>query len=132
MKIASIIARVLLGLIFVVFGLNGFFMFIKVPPLEGYAATIMGALIGSGWLAVVKALEVIGGGILLASIPLKKYAPVGLVILGPIIVNIFLFHLLADPTHNVIMALVQIVLLSFLVYYYRDAFRGIFQPHTDQ
>lgn len=129
MKIASIIAKVLLGLIFVVFGLNGFFGFIKVPPQQGLAAVIMGGLIDSGWLAVVKILEVAGGLLLLASIPLKKYAPVALVILGPVVINIFLFHLLADPTRNVYMGIVLILLEGFLVYYHRNAFSKLFESH---
>lgn len=92
MKLASTIARYLLGLIFVVFGLNFWLGFIPVPPPpEGsQAAAFMGALYVSGYLTVVKVLEVIGGLLLLSG----RFPNLALAILGPIVLNIALFHLL--------------------------------------
>lgn len=90
MKTASTIARLLLGLIFVVFGLNFWLHFLPVPPpAEGSAAAnFMFAMYGSGYLTVVKVLEVAGGLMLLSG----RFVNLGLAILGPIVLNIALYH----------------------------------------
>ncbi len=90
MKTASTIARLLLGLIFVVFGLNFWLGFLEVPPPpEGsQAAAFMGAMYVSGYLTVVKVLEVTGGILLLSG----RLSNLALAVLGPIVVNIALFH----------------------------------------
>ena len=92
MKIATTIARYLLGLIFVVFALNFWLKFLPVPqPEEGSAAAMfMGAFYGSGALALVKVLELIGGALLLAG----RFVNLGLVFLGPIVVNIAIYNVL--------------------------------------
>jgi putative oxidoreductase len=92
MIIAATIARLLLGLIFVVFGLNFWLKFAPIPPFpEGsQAAAFMGAMYVTGFLAVVKVLEVVGGLLLLTG----RFTNLGLAILGPIVVNIALFHFL--------------------------------------
>ena len=84
------IAGGLLGLLFVVFGLNFFLQFLPMPALpEGSpAANFMGAMYMTGFLAFVKVLE-IGGGILVA---IPKTRNIGLLFLGPIVVNIIAFH----------------------------------------
>lgn len=92
MKIASHIAGGLLGLLFVVFGLNFFLRFIPMPPgpPEGSPpALFMGALFPTGYLAFVKVLEIVGG--VLVAIP--KTRNFGLLVLGPIVVNILAFHI---------------------------------------
>ena len=94
MKITSVIARFLLGLIFLVFGLNGFFHFIPMPPPTGVAGQFMGALFVSQYLVVVFALQLIGAVLLL----INRYVPLALAILAPIIFNILLFHLLMAPS----------------------------------
>jgi hypothetical protein len=111
MKHAPTIAAGLLGLIFVVFGLNFFLRFIPMPPgpPEGSPpALFMAALFPTGYLAFVKVLEILGG--LLVAIP--KTRNLGLLVLGPIIVNIIAFHVfltggagLADPVVILITAL---------------------------
>src|SRR5260370_7772321 len=94
MKIATIIARVLLGLIFVTFGLNMFLNFIHMPPPpEGPAREFMTALFMSHYVYVVGALQVVGGLILLSG----RWMPLGLTLLGPVIVNIVSFHVLMPP-----------------------------------
>ena len=93
MKIATLIARILLGLLFLVFGLNGFLHFIPMPPPTGLAGQYMGALFLSHYLAVVFALEAVGGLLLL----LNRYVPLALVLLGPVLVNIVLFHACLAP-----------------------------------
>src|SRR5260370_36978411 len=94
MEIAGLIARLLVGLIFLVFGLNGFLHFIPMGKMPaGTAGQFLGALFQSHYLYVVSALQVAGGALLLVN----RYVPLGLVLLGPVIVNIFLYHLLMDP-----------------------------------
>jgi putative oxidoreductase len=78
MKIAVLIARILLGLLFLVFGLNGFLHFIPMPPPAGLAGQYMGALFVSHYLVVVFLLQVVGGALLLAG----RYIPLGLLLLG--------------------------------------------------
>lgn len=94
MKIVFHIARTLLGLLFLVFGLNGFLHFIPIPPPAGpIAAQFMGALFLSHYLIVVSFLEIVGGALLLVN----RFVSLGLILLGPILVNIILFHTLMAP-----------------------------------
>src|SRR5216683_2309825 len=91
MKTATIISRVLLGLIFVTFGLNMFLNFIPMPPpAEGPAREFMTALFVSHYLYVVGALQVVGGLLLFTG----RWATLGLTLVGPVIVNIVCFHAL--------------------------------------
>src|SRR4030095_12988237 len=95
MKIVSLIARLLLGLAFVVFGLNGFLNFLDMGPMPtGLAGQFMGGLLQSHYFWVVAALQVAGGVLLLVN----RYVPLGLVLLGPVIVNILLYHLFLNPS----------------------------------
>jgi len=91
MKHIPTIARCLLGLIFVVFSLNFWLGFIPVPPPpeDSAAAAFMGAIYASGFLTVVKILELLGGALLLAG----RYVNFALAVLGPIVVNIVLYHI---------------------------------------
>ena len=122
MNIATIIARVLHGLVFVVFGSNAFLHFIPIPPMEGPSAAFMGAMAGTGYLQVVAALQVIGGAILLVG----RYIPLGLTLLGPVIVNIVLFHIFMDRS-GLPMALVVSALALFLLWRHRASFAGLVQ-----
>jgi len=90
MTILNRLTAALLGLVFIVFGSNFFLHFIPIPkPPEGSpAAMFMGGMFASGLLAFVKILEIAGG--VLVAIPATRN--LGLLILGPIIVNIFAFH----------------------------------------
>src|SRR6266496_6693638 len=121
MKTATIISRVLLGLIFVTFGLNMFLNFIPMPPPpEGPAREFMTALFISHYLYVVGALQVVGGLILLSG----RWIPLGLTLLGPVIVNIVCFHVLMAPA-GLPMALVVSFLALFLLWRYREPFMGL-------
>jgi len=123
MKTATIISRVLLGLIFVTFGLNMFLNFIPMPPPpEGPARQFMTALFTSHYLYVVGALQV-GGGLILLS---GRWMPLGLTLLGPVIVNIVCFHVLMAPA-GLPMALVVSFLALFLLWRYREYFAGLVQ-----
>src|SRR2546427_8051587 len=95
MKILTLIARLLLGLIFVVFGLNGFLNFLTMGPMpSGLAGQFVGALVLSHYFWVVAALQVAGGALLLVN----RFVPLGLVLLGPVVVNIVLYHVFMNPS----------------------------------
>ena len=121
MKIAVLIARVLLGLVFVVFGLNGFLNFIKGPLPSGVAGQFLGALMQSHFVLVISAVELAGGALLLAN----RYVPLALVLLGPVIVNIFFYHLLMDRS-GLIIAIVVIILWGLIALRHRQYLSGLF------
>jgi uncharacterized membrane protein YphA (DoxX/SURF4 family) len=124
MKIATIIARSLLGVVFVVFGSNMFLHFIPMPPpQEGPARDFMTALFVSHHLYLVGALQVVGGVLLLTG----RWAPLGLTLLGPVIVNILAFHVLMSPA-GLGMAVVVSALGLFLAWRYRENFAGLVRP----
>ena len=120
MKILTIIARSLLGLIFVVFGLNAFLHFIPMPPPQGLAGDFSKALFVSHYFYVVAVLQVAGGALLL----LGRFVPLGLTLLGPVIVNILLFHIFLEPS-GLPLAVVVGALALFLLWANRRAFSGL-------
>ena len=83
-------ARITLGLIFFVFGLNGILNFLKGPLPQGDAGTFLTIMMEHGYSDVVAVLQLIAGLLLLVG----RYVPLALAILAPILVNILLFHLL--------------------------------------
>jgi uncharacterized membrane protein YphA (DoxX/SURF4 family) len=122
MKIVVLIARLLLGLVFVVFGLNGFLNFLNMGPMPtGLAGQFIAALALSHYFWVVAALQVIGGALLLVN----RFVPLGLVLLGPVIVNIILYHVFLNPS-GMLMALVVTILWLIVFYAHRQYFSGIF------
>jgi len=125
MKTIYIIARLLLGLIFTVFGLNGFLHFIPMPPPTGVAGQYMGALFVSHYLVAVFALQLAGGVLLL----INRFVPIALTLLGPVIVNILLFHITMAPS-GIALALVVTLLWICVFAQVRSAFAGIFQPRV--
>ena len=126
MKIAVLIARILLGLLFLVFGLNGFFHFIPMPPPTGLAGQYMGALFVSHYLVVVFLLQVVGGALLLAG----RYIPLALLLLGPVLVNIVLFHSFMAP-EGLPVALFATVLWLIVFAGVRKAFAGVFVQQVE-
>lgn len=124
MKYAIIIARVLLGLVFAVFGSNAFLHFIPMPPMQGQAGAFIGALASSGYIYVIALLQVVGGLCLLVG---SRLAAPGLILLGPVIVNIMLYHIFLDPS-GLPLAIVISILALFLLWVYRYKFPAIFQP----
>ena len=120
MKIATVIARILLGLLFVVFGSNAFLHFIPMPPMSGHPGEFIGAMYATGYLKVVAAFQVAGGALLL----IGRFVPLGLTLLGPIIVNIVLFHLFLDRS-GLGMAGIVSALALFLLWSYRANFAGL-------
>jgi uncharacterized membrane protein YphA (DoxX/SURF4 family) len=128
MKIASLIARLLLGLIFVVFGLNGFLNFLNMGPMPtGLAGQFIGALFLSHYLWVVAGLQVVGGVLLLVN----RFVPLALVLLGPVIVNILLYHFLLNIS-GVGLAIVVTILWFIVFYAHRQYFSGIFVQRASQ
>jgi putative oxidoreductase len=121
MKIAVIVARILMGLIFFFFGLNGFFPFIKAPMPTGLAGQFLMALFQSHYVWFVCALQIMGGVLML----MNRYVPLALTLLGPLIVNIILYHLLLNPAAAQLAVVVTIGWL-FLFYRYRQHFSGLF------
>ena len=123
MKVLTIIVRVLLGLMFIVFGSNAFFHFLPMPPLPPtLAGDFTKVFLASGYVYVIGALQVIGGLLLL----IGRFVPLGLTILGAIIVNILVFHALMAPK-DFGPGIVVAVLELFLVWSYRDSFAGLFR-----
>ena len=125
MKIASLIARLLLGLIFLVFGLNGFLQFIHMPPPTGIAAQFFGAIFASHYYVVIFAVQVLGGILLLVN----RFVPLALVILGPVIVNIFFFHTLMAPA-GIPLAVLVVVLWVIVAVRNKQHFAGLFTQQT--
>jgi putative oxidoreductase len=125
MRVAGLIARYLLGLIFVVFGANGFLHFIPMPPPPGVAGQFMGALFVSHVLVVIFLLELIGGILLLVG----RYVPLALVLLGPVIVNIVLFHVFMAPS-GLPLAAVVVILWVLTAWTVRSAFAVIFKSRV--
>jgi uncharacterized membrane protein YphA (DoxX/SURF4 family) len=126
MKIVTIIVRVLLGLIFVVFGLNGFLHFIPMPPPDdSVAQKFAGILMSSGYMSVVFVLQLVGGLLVLSGF----FVPLGLTILAPIIVNILLFHLCLAPA-GILPGAVAALLECFLIWRYWPNFAGLLRQGT--
>ena len=121
MKIITIIARTLLGLIFVVFGLNAFFNFIPMPPPKGdLAGEFMKALFVSHYLYAVKCFEITGGLLLLSG----RFTALGLTLVGPVVVNILFYHTFLDRS-GLPMAIILSALSLFLLWRNRSAFAGL-------
>jgi putative oxidoreductase len=120
------IARYLLGLVFLVFGLNKFFNFIPSGPMPpGAAGQFMGALFSTHYLMAVGAFELVGGLLLL----INRYVPLALCLLAPVIVNILLVGALM--THAALPSGVMVTILWILVYRrVQSAFSGLYQMKT--
>ena len=122
MKTASTIARYLAGVIFLVFGLNGFLNFIPQPPPGGIAGQFIGALYASHYLWVIFAFQLVAGVLLLVN----RYVPFAVAVLAPVIVNILTFHVLMAPS-GLPLALFVAVLWTVIFADVRTAFAGLFQ-----
>ena len=121
MRIVGTIARYLLGLMFLVFGLNGFLNFLHMPMPPGPAGQYVGLLFVSHYLVVVFLIEIVGGVLLLSG----QFIPLALVLLGPVVFNILLFHTFFFPA-GFPPALLAAILWFIIFYGVRQAFAGIF------
>ena len=126
MKIVVLIARLLLGLICVVFGLNGFLNFLSMGPMPtGLAGQFIGALSLSHYYWVVAALQIVGGALLLVN----RFVPLALVLLGPIILNIICYHVFLNQSGAGFAAVVTVLWL-IVFYGHRRPFSGLFVQRT--
>jgi uncharacterized membrane protein YphA (DoxX/SURF4 family) len=127
MKLATTISRYLLGLLFTVFGLNGFFHFIpQPPPVSPLALQYFGAVSASHYIAPVFALQLLCGLLLLAG----RYVPLALTVLAGIIFNILVFHIAMDP--GGIGAGIFVAILWVLVFAgYRASFAPLFRAQPE-
>jgi putative oxidoreductase len=122
MKIASTVARYLLGLMFTVFGLNGFLQFIhQPPPPNPLAMQFLVAVSASHFAAFFFAVQVLGGLLLLFGF----FVPLALTLLAAVLYNILAFHLTMAPG-SIAPALVACVLWILVFVQYRESFSGIF------
>ena len=120
------VARILLGLVFFVFGLNGFFHFLEMPPLAERPGAFMGTLAATGYMfPLIKATEVVAGLMLLAG----RFVPLALLLLAPVVVNILAFHLVFTPA-DAGMSIVLTLLTIYLGWAYRDSFHGVLDPNA--
>ncbi|MEM1249664.1 MAG: hypothetical protein AAGA81_19070 [Acidobacteriota bacterium] len=122
MEKATFGARILLGIIFTVFGLNGFVQFIPVPEAAPAMGEFMGALMATGYMMPwVKATEVICGVLLLAG----RFVPLALTILAPITLNILAIHLFLDGPASLPIPIVLVVLSLLAAWGVKDAYSGL-------
>jgi putative oxidoreductase len=122
MKIVVPIARILLGLTFVVFGLNGFLHFIPTPPMPpSDLATFSTLMQRSHYMMPVMVLQVVGGLLLL----IGRFVPLALALLGPVIVNILITHIVFQPA-GLPPGVVTAILWFILFFAYREYFASIF------
>jgi uncharacterized membrane protein YphA (DoxX/SURF4 family) len=125
-RFAPSAARVLFGLIFFVFGLNGFLQFIPQPPPPPAAGAFMGALAATGYMfPLIKGVEVVAGLLLLSN----RFVPLALALLAPNIVNIVLLHSVLAPA-GLPIALMVLGLELFLAWSYRDAYAPMLRART--
>jgi uncharacterized membrane protein YphA (DoxX/SURF4 family) len=117
MKTAVLIMRILLGLIFVIFGLNGFLLFISPPEHTPAGDAFINLLVSTRFMYVEKSLEILGGALLL----LNLYVPLALAILAPIVFSILLFHLLMER-NTVVIGVTPFLLWLFLAWAFRSQF----------
>src|SRR5579863_4029456 len=122
MRIVSVIARYLAGVIFLVFGLNGFLNFIPLPPPGGIAGQFMGALYATHYLWVIFGVQLVAGVLLLVN----RYVPLAVAVLAPVIVNILTFHATMAPS-GLPLALVVAALWALVFVDVQPAFTGLFQ-----
>ncbi len=125
MKKLPMIARIVLGLMFFVFGLNGFLNFLPVPPMPaGAAAFAAGLSTGGYFFPFLKGLEVLCGVLLLSGC----WVPLALVVLAPIIANIFLFHAFLAPDGMAVPVVIGLleVYLSFFAEPYSKHIKALF------
>jgi hypothetical protein len=119
-------ARLLLGLVFFVFGLNGFLQFIPQPPMPEKVGAFMGALAGTGYMfPLIKGVEVIAGALLLSN----RFVPLALAILAPNVVNIVLLHAVLAPS-GLGIALFVLALELFTAWSYRGAYTAMLHART--
>jgi uncharacterized membrane protein YphA (DoxX/SURF4 family) len=124
--IVTTIVRILLGLMFLVFGLNGFLNFMPAPKdMPQEIMTVMGALMKAGYMTVVSGAEVLIAALLLTN----RFVPLALALLAPIIAGILTFHIFMAPA-TIVPGIVVTVMELYLAWAYRGAFRSTLRAKT--
>lgn len=118
--------RLLLGLIFLIFGLNGVLHFFRAAQPTGDAATWFSIMVGHHWMNFVAIVQLVGGLLLLVG----RFVPLALALLAPVIVNILLYHALLWP-HGYIPALIVTGLDLILMALYWRSFAPLFVPNPE-
>jgi hypothetical protein len=125
MKIAMIIVRTLMGLLFLFASLAYFFNLVTPPPMEGANKAFNEGLAASGYFfTLLKVTELVCAILLLTG----QFVPLALVILSPIVVNVFMVHLFLDRS-GLPVAIVLVLMHVFLAYCYRNAFKPLLTPN---
>ena len=126
LRIVTAIVRILLGLMFLVFGLNGFLNFMPAPKeMPADVMTAVGGLMKGGYMAVVSGTEVIVAVLLL----LNRFVPLALALLAPIVVGIITFHIALAPA-TIGPGIVVLVMELYLAWAYRSAFKPMLAART--
>lgn len=127
MKKAFVVLRLLMGLIFVVFGLNGFFNFIQPPPPTEQGMAFLGALFATGYMfPLIKIIEIVGGVALLTG----RFVPLALIVLAPIVVNIGLYHTILDFGSGSVMAYFLVFASLAVAHSYKSSFKAVLNPNA--
>lgn len=125
-RLLPTLARSVLGLLFLVFGLNGFLHFMPTPPVPPRGGEFLGALAAAGYMfPLIKGTEVVAGALLLGG----RLVPLALVLLAPVIVNIVAFHLFLAPGGYPLLALI-VGLEVYLAWAYSDSFSGVLHANA--
>jgi uncharacterized membrane protein YphA (DoxX/SURF4 family) len=119
-------ARLLFGLGFFIFGLNGFLQFMANPPMTPEAGALLGAFAKTGYFfPMIKVIEIVVGLMLLTNL----FVPLALVLISPILVGITTIHLFLNPAGLPMMIILHL-LHGFLVFGYKNYYRGLFERKT--
>src|SRR5215475_9991322 len=125
-RIGTAIVRILLGLMLLVFGLNGFLNFMPQPKdMPQEIMTVVGALMKAGYMTVVSGAEVLIAVLLLTN----RFVPLALTLLAPIIVGILTFHIFIAPA-TIVPGVIVTVMELYLAWAYRGAFRPMLRAKT--
>ncbi len=119
-------ARIVEGLIFLVFGLNGILHFLKTPLPAGDALAWFGIMVGHHWMNFVAVVQLVAGVLLLVG----RFVPLALTLLAPVIVNILLYHALLWP-HGYAFAIVVLIAELFLLAVYWRSFAPLLHPNPE-
>lgn len=115
------IARIALGLVFTVFGADGFLQFLPHPPMPAEAGAFMGALLATGYMLPLLKMVELGAGLLLLS---NRHVPLALLLLAPVIVNITAFHVFLAPG-GLVMAALVVAMAIYLAWTHRASFAPV-------
>jgi uncharacterized membrane protein YphA (DoxX/SURF4 family) len=124
---SSTAARYLLGAAFTLFGLNGFFHFLPMPPSTPEAMSFGAALDATGYMfPLIKGTEVVAGLLLLGN----RFVPLALTLLAPVVVNIVAFHVFLAPA-GLALPIVLLLALLYTAWSYRDAFAPMLRSRVE-